>query len=376
MISLHVIDDYKIGGTQNLAVRTWTGLEARGENLSVAVLVSSARERTELFEERSTVRVGFHGDYRKPFALSSCARRLTNIISQTKPDVLHSWLWLSDVVTAKAAAKCGIPHVSHIVDRRNWQISGRIKDRIRRFITMRAFAKADTRFLAVSQAAADFASMSLRIPAHRITVAYNSIEPTEFANIPRSDRWQTNAPIRLGIAARIEPEKGHQYAIQALRILKDRGIPCELAITGDGPLKASLFSLANQLQLVDCVRFVGWVPNVKSFLADIDVFLVPSVDSEGLPTTILESMAAGRVVVGTDVGGAVEAISSGVNGLIVPPKDATAIADAVAMLHANRSFGGQMADKGIEVVREKFAMSRMLDTIQETYQQMMKGTRS
>jgi glycosyltransferase involved in cell wall biosynthesis len=124
------------------------------------------------------------------------------------------------------------------------------------------------------------------------------------------------------------------------------------------------------------VRFVGWVPNVKSFLADIDVFLVPSVDSEGLPTTILESMAAGRVVVGTDVGGAIEAISSGVNGLIVPPKDATAIADAVALLHANRSLGGQMADKGIEVVREKFAMSGMLDTIQETYQQMMKGTRS
>jgi glycosyltransferase involved in cell wall biosynthesis len=115
---------------------------------------------------------------------------------------------------------------------------------------------------------------------------------------------------------------------------------------------------------------------VKSFLADIDVFLVPSVDSEGLPTTILESMAAGRVVVGADVGGAVEAISSGVNGLIVPPKDATAIADAVALLHANRSFGGQMADKGIEVIREKFAMSGMLDTIQETYQQMMKGTRS
>ncbi|MFN6129014.1 MAG: glycosyltransferase [Planctomycetota bacterium] len=371
---LHVIDNLKLGGTQNLAIRTWNGLEQRGHTVTVAVLVDSANERKELFDERETIRVGFHGDYRKPFAIASVAKRLRELIHVHNPDIVHSWLWLSDVVAAQSTARTRIPHVSHIVDRRNWQQSRGLLNRLRRYVTKRSLDKSRSQFLAVSQAAADFASQTLGISPQRIQVAYNAIEPSEFARIPDSQAWTRDTNLRLGIAARMEPEKGHEFAIRAMPILKEKGIACQLCITGEGPQKRELESLVHRLQLSDCVKFVGWVPDVAGFLDEIDVFLVPSIDSEGLPTTILEAMSAARFVVATDVGGAKEAIVPGVNGMIIKPRDPGAIAAAITRLHEDRDAAGKMAEAGREHVRTKFAMKQMLDIVEQTYCNM--STRS
>jgi glycosyltransferase involved in cell wall biosynthesis len=367
---LHVIDNLKLGGTQNLALRTWKGLEQRGHEVVVVVLVDSPNERKELFGDRKTIRIGFHGDYRKPFALAWCARQLAECIRNHHPDLVHSWLWLSDVVAAQASARRGIAHVSHIVDRRNWQQSRGFRNRLRRFITKRALDRSRTRFLAVSQAAADFATETLGISPQRIQVAYNAIDPSDFENIPESPTWNSHGIIRLGIAARIEPEKGHEFAIRAMNILREQGIACQLSITGQGQQRRELETLVHRLQLADCVKFVGWVPEVTGFLREIDVFLVPSVDSEGLPTTILEAMSAGRLVIATDVGGAQEAIVSGVNGCIVKPGDPEAIATAIARLHRDRNTAGAMAKAGRQQVQSKFAMTQMMDIVEQTYRSM------
>lgn len=368
---LHVIDNLKLGGTQNLAIRTWEGLEQRGHEVVVVVVVDSPNERKELFGDRKTIRLGFHGDYRKLFALAWCARQLADCIRNHNPDLVHSWLWLSDVVAAQASARRGIAHLSHIVDRRNWQQSQGLRNRLRRYITKRSFDQSSTRFLAVSQAAADFATQTLRISPQRIQVAYNSIDPSEFENIPESPAWNSHNSIRLGIAARIEPEKGHQFAIRAMTTLREKGIACQLCITGDGPQKRELEALVHRLHLDDCVKFVGWVPSVTEFLSAIDVFLVPSIDSEGLPTTILEAMSAARLVVATDVGGAKEAIVPGVNGMIIKPGDPGAIATAITRLHEDRDAAGRMAEAGREHVRTKFAMKQMLDIVEQTYCTML-----
>jgi len=371
---LHVIDNLNLGGTQHLAFRTWKELIANGHEVETCVLVNSVKEREWGQLPTKSFRLNCHGDYRRPFAIGKWSRQLSEVVDRTKPDVIHSWLWLSDIVSAGSAAQCRVPHVVHIVDRRSWQVSKRLRHRYRRLATRRAFEKARSSFLAVSQAAADFAVESLGIKAARVVVAYNSIFTKAFAEVPETDAWKApGRQLRLGIAARIEPEKGHKYLIEAMRHLRSKGVACTLKITGDGGDRLLLERLVREYKLSGSVEFVGWVKDVSEFLAGIDVFLVPSIDSEGLPTTILEAMAAGRLVVATNVGGATEAIAHQHTGIIVSPKNANAIADSIESISKNRDSALAMVQNARALVHEKFSMDKMLQTIEGMYAKVSSG---
>lgn len=371
---LNVIDNLKLGGTQNLAARTWRGLSGCDFEPAVCVLVNSENETTWDDLPESVFRLDCHGDYRKPGAISRWSSQLTRLIDEYQPDLLHSWLWLSDVVTAGAAARTNLPHLVHVVDRRAWQESTRWKHRYRKWMTQRLFRNAGSQFVAVSQAAADYAVEGLNLRPELMDVAWNSINPDPFLQIPDSNAWATDRPLHLGIAARIEREKGHIHLLEAVRSLQSRGVPVRLAITGDGAQRASLEAFVSEHNLSDVVQFVGWVHSVEAFLADIDMFIVPSISSEGLPTTILEAMAAGRLVVASDIGGAAEAITSGTDGIIVPAANPTVLADAIANLSHDRQAAAKMTDRGRRRICDQFSMGVMMDKITSTYASMIRET--
>jgi glycosyltransferase involved in cell wall biosynthesis len=373
---LHIIDNLKLGGTQNLAWRTWREFSKLGLNTSVCVLTNSPNEHQWDWLPDNVFRINCHGDYRRPGAIRKWSSQVASVIDQAQPDLIHSWLWLSDVVAAGAAARRRLPHLVHVVDRRIWQESNRWKHRYRKWMTRRAFRNARSRFLAVSQAAAEFAINGLGIRPQDMGVAYNSIHVEEFNGIADSPVWTDNSqPLRLGIAARIVPEKGHRYLLDAVQILRDRGISLHLQITGDGPDRAMLEQTVAEYGLHDQVAFVGWVESVTEFLDGIDVFMVPSVDSEGLPTTILEAMAAGRAVVASDVGGVTEAIRDREDGIIVPPRNATALADAIESLASDRRSAASMVASARQRVAERFSMPTMMETIHKEYLNMIPAVR-
>ena len=369
---LHVIDNLKLGGTQNLAWRTWRGF-AEEHSVGLCVLTTSQNEHTWDWLPDDVYRLNVHGDYRKPNAVSKWSRRLhSEVFPEFKPDLVHSWLWLSDVVSAGAAARASLPHLVHVVDRRTWQESKKFKHRYRKWMTRRLFARANSQFLGVSQAAADYAVDGLQLDTNKMGVAFNSIYTESFAAIADSSAWANpDQQLRLGIAARIVPEKGHRYLLEAVKILKDRSVTVELQITGDGPDRTMLEQFVADHGLQDSVRFVGWVDSVPEFLNGIDVFMVPSIDSEGLPTTILEAMSAGRVVVASDIGGAAEAIEDKVSGHIVPARDAGALADAVESLAANRAAALAITQAARRRIEESFSMPAMLSTIRDQYSKML-----
>ena len=371
---LHVIDNLKVGGTTNLADRTIHGLIDRGVDVSVCVLTGTQDDVVVDDLPVGTRFLNVHGDYRKPFALRGWARQVGEIIADVKPDIVHSWLWVSDVVAATAAARIGVPHLVHVVDRRTWQESNQLKHRYRRMLTQRAFRSANSRFLAVSRAAADFAVRALKLPAERMSVAVNSIEPAEFNQVPDSAAWSdSNRPLQIGIAARIEPEKGHIYLLQAVRRLRDDNIPVHLKITGNGTSRAELEGFVKQHHLSEHVEFVGWVDSVTGFLGEIDVFAVPSVDSEGLPTTILEAMAAGRVVVASDVGGAGEAIRDNIDGRLVRARDVDELTQVLNQLAVDRDSAKSMSASARQRITDSFSMPHMLDVVKQTYAKLKSG---
>jgi glycosyltransferase involved in cell wall biosynthesis len=362
---LHVIDRLTIGGTQNLLIRSLGELERRGVSAHVCVL--ACREQTDdcYCERTQATYLNFPGDYRHPRVLMQCVRRLKRVIDDLQPDIVHSYLWVSDVVAALACRSGAAVHVSHIVDRRDWQASNRLVHRLRRWFSRRAFRQAGTRFIAVSEAARDFACQHMAYARKNVTVAANGIDWDEFATPAR--RAEPARPLILGAASRLAEEKGHRFLIEAVARLVKRGCDIRLVVTGEGPLRSELESLVAKWNLTQHVEFVGWVTSVRDFYQSVDVFLVPSINAEGLPTTILEAMASGCVVVATDIGGAAEAIRDGVDGCLVPPRSVDALVACITRLTRDRQAMRQMAESARRRIQAEFTTQRMVDLIVQTY---------
>ncbi len=128
--------------------------------------------------------------------------------------------------------------------------------------------------------------------------------------------------------ANLRPEKGYDVLLDAARSIADRGVPVRFAAVGRGPLADELAARHRALGLGDRFRFLGERSDVIRLLVGCDVFVLPS-RQEGLPVTLMEATSTGTAIVATAVGGVPQVITDGVDGLIVPPGDPEALADAV-----------------------------------------------
>lgn len=175
------------------------------------------------------------------------------------------------------------------------------------------------------------------------------------------DRAHLTAPVaplpaepRLVCVARFSPEKGHEVLIEAARRLRDRGVSFELTLIGDGPSRGAIETQIAALGLGDHVQLCGWIPShaIREQL-DRARFSVLASHMEGLPVSLMESLAAGRPAVATAVSGIPELIRPGTSGWLVPPGDPSALADALRdALATPDELLRQMGARGRELVEE------------------------
>lgn len=132
----------------------------------------------------------------------------------------------------------------------------------------------------------------------------------------------------IGTAGRLSPEKGHKLLIDAFEKASNQNKRLYLLIAGGGRLERELQSEILDKNLQDRVHFLGQIQDMNSFYQAIDIFVLPS-EREGLPMVLLESAFHEKSAISTDVGGVSEVIQSGVNGILVPSKNSTAMADAM-----------------------------------------------
>jgi colanic acid/amylovoran biosynthesis glycosyltransferase len=149
-------------------------------------------------------------------------------------------------------------------------------------------------------------------------------------------------PVRIATVARLVEMKGVEYAIRAVAKLIARGYQVEYHIAGDGPLRDHLQALAKQLCVADAVRFPGWQSHkqVLQLLDQAQILMAPSVtaangETEGNPNIVKEAMALGLPVVSTAHAGIPELVDDGRSGLLVPERDAAALADKTSWLLDN-----------------------------------------
>jgi len=179
-------------------------------------------------------------------------------------------------------------------------------------------------------------------------------------------------PLRIASVGRLEWKKGYEYALQAVKLLVDRGISCEYRIIGDGIWLGVISFARYQLGLENVVHFMGALTpqEVKDQLLWADVFLHAAV-SEGFCNAVLEAQAMGLPVVCTDADGLGENVVHGETGFVVPRWNPQALAEKLALLTARPDLRRQMGQAGRQRVLTYFQIADQIQAFDHLYKQVL-----
>lgn len=185
------------------------------------------------------------------------------------------------------------------------------------------------------------------LPDQRVHVIPSGVR-SELFDAGELQRRPVSGTPRALFLGRLHRQKGVDVLLRAFTEVPE-GM---LELAGDGPERARLARLAADLGLADRVRFLGYVPHdsVPSLLRAVDVLVLPS-EYEELGTAIVEAMYSGLPVVATRTGGVPELVEHGVNGLLVPPRDAIALAGALRLVLGDRDLARRFGERSREHAR-------------------------
>lgn len=238
---------------------------------------------------------------------------------------------------------------------------------------LRVLARLADRVTAVAEPVRNFLEGTVGLPASKLITIRNGVEVCRYeAAVPHDrDEWTIkNSDVVIGCVGRLSPEKGHTVLLQAFQKVISRHPVARLALIGEGQERERLEHLAADLNITHFVRFLGLRADVPEVLATCDFFALPSIQ-EGFPMVILEALAAGKAVVASEVGAIADVIRPGATGLLVPPGDADALADALCLLIEDEGARQRLGQNGREVVREAYDFERTVGQYDDLYQRVL-----
>jgi glycosyltransferase involved in cell wall biosynthesis len=193
-----------------------------------------------------------------------------------------------------------------------------------------------------------------------ITPEKRAVFRDSIASLTRSSR------MTIGSIGNLYKTKGLEYLIRAGKILKEKNIDFKIVIIGEGPEKANLANLINNLGLSDNIILAGRINDAARLLPAFDVYICPSV-KEGLSYTIIEAMQAGLPIVATKVGGNPELITDGQEGPLVEARDPEAIAAAVIKLMDDPILTEQLTTAAKTKALARFTLAKMVADTKKIY---------
>lgn len=290
--------------------------------------------------------------------------RLGGLMRRWRPDVVHAHSSKAGAVARLARAarpRTPLLYTPHGYAFNGWFESERERGRYR--AVERLLAPLTTMVLCVCEAERQLARS---VGSRRTEVVYNGVpEAAPSAPHPLLKELQERGPV-VGVLSLLRPGKGLETLIDAAPALLAEHPGASIAIAGEGPDRSALEQRARALGVEDSVAFLGLIEGPGPLLAGIDVFANPSW-AESFPLSTLEAMGAGVPVAITDVGGAAEAIVPGESGELVPPRDAAALARALAGLVSHAERARAMGEAARQRVEERFGLARMVDETLAVY---------
>ncbi len=301
---------------------------------------------------------------------------LMEIIRGRQIDIVHTHGVRANLVGRLAAKLAGIKHivttVHSVLEQDYPSFFARQVNRLMERITINSVE----RFVTVS----DLLKQDLvghGIPAVKITTIYNGVNLAAFrqervtGDVRKDLGIAPDVPV-LGMIARFHPVKGHRFFLEAAKTISRVRPDCRFLLVGSGQYRSEVEAMVKQLGLREQVIFTGYREDIVDVLHSLDILVISSL-SEGFGLTAIEAMAMKVPVVATRVGGLPEIIKHGSNGILVPPAEGQAIAQAVLDLLANPEDSRAMAARAFEHVRENFSVEIMAKNTEQLYCSLMSG---
>ena len=257
---------------------------------------------------------------------------LLKVIDRKQIDILHLHGYGATTFGRLAGAMRRLPAILHehanLTDTPWFQ---KIADRVLEPVTDIA--------IAVGQSTADFVIKARQVPARKVKVVYLGVPLEEFNRV-RSEDEIRSARTELGIqpddfavgsVTRLHDSKGNSYLVDAARLVLNVRPRAKFYVFGEGPLLAGLQEQARALNLGDRFVFAGFARDVARIVSAFDISVFPSL-WEGTPLTVFEALAMGKPIVATDADGLLDVLSNDRDAIIVPKRDARALAGGIIRL--------------------------------------------
>jgi len=205
-------------------------------------------------------------------------------------------------------------------------------------------------------------------PPEKIRIIPNGVDVEKFK--PYGDVIDNS----LFWGGRFVQQKGLEYLLNALYLVAKREPEIKLVMTGDGPLFSKTRNVVRQLGLERSVIFKGRVPRdeLPRLIGASSVYLLPSL-KEGMPFALLEAMACGKSIVGSDIPGINDLIAHGKSGILVPPRKPEVLANAIVDLLSNEDFRRNLGQNARRLVVEKYSWTKIVEKVEEVYFEAAEG---
>lgn len=359
------LDSFSIGGTELNAVRTAEAFDPERIELIVLHLQTTGPLRSRY--ERLGVRM-IHVPIPSLYSPRTMMQglRIAALLRRWKVDVVHTHDLYTNIFVVPWAR---IFTRSSIIASRRWWYDAPRPELV---VANRWSSRFAHRVLANSSGVADLLAREEKVPEGKIVEIPNFLAESAFtgtldeaARASQLKAWGVPGDaFVVGIVARLSSVKNHALLLNAIAKLEPR---FHAVLIGDGPSRADLESLARQLNIASRVHFVGELVTTQNLHQYFDVSVLCSL-SEGFPNSLIEGMAAARAVVATPVGGVTDAVTDGVNGILVSVDEPILLARTLQMLESDTSLRNRLGQAGREVARERFRQEVVIEKLSTLYE--------
>ena len=306
----------------------------------------------------------FELGYRRRRALSTIWA-LRCLLRDHRVRVIHTHLYECGVIGRIAAWLAGTPvRITHEHGKTAW------KKWYHRWFERLAVRGTDLR-IAVSEDIRDLRLAQEHTPPDKIAVVGNAVEPSSF-DLPEAARARMRGNLGLGsqvlvgTVGRLVEAKAYDVLLRAAARVCAANPDVRFVVAGGGHLETDLLKLRDSLGLAERAAFLGTRDDIPEILAAVDIYVITSV-REGLPVTLIEAMMAAKPIVSTSVGGIPEVLEDGSDGVLVPPGDEQALAEAILALAADRDRRRALGLKAREKAIARYSARAVLETLEARY---------
>jgi glycosyltransferase involved in cell wall biosynthesis len=376
---VRVVARLNVGGPAWHVVLLSAGTEVRYPTLLVAGNVQrSESDMSGLAQELAVelLRVPALGRNVRPLDDLAALWKLWRVLRATRPEIVHTHTAKAGTLGRLAAWLAGVPIRVHTFHGHVFHgYFGRFKTFL--FLSVeRALARITTKFVAISPRQAEDLRRYLQVPAEQIAVIPLGLDLDRFldADAARERRGfrqsiGAGSEVVIAMVGRLTAIKNHALAIRALSRLSGKSHRFLLVIAGGGEEEPALRDLVARLRLEESVRFLGWRHDLEAVYYGSDIVALSS-DNEGTPVCLIEALSCGRPVVATNVGGVPDLLEDGRLGVLVPPRDEGAFANAlVALANAparqNHEIGPQTS------IGQRYGIKRLVQDVERLYDELV-----